>query len=71
MWTFPLSARRRLAAARIAMASAALAILARPASPAAQLPGGQGQAETIKVCGTCHPPERGASVRLTREGWED
>ena len=37
----------------------------------AQLPEGAGRAETVKVCGTCHPPERGASVRLTREGWED
>ena len=44
----------------------------RAAAPAsAQLPAGPGQAETIRLCGTCHPPERGASVRLTREGWED
>jgi hypothetical protein len=25
----------------------------------------------VKLCGTCHPPERGASVRLTRVGWQD
>jgi competence protein ComEA len=54
-----------------ALASVALTVLALPAAAAAQLPPGPGQAETIKVCGTCHPPERGASVRLTREGWED
>jgi hypothetical protein len=42
-----------------------------PASAWSQLPDGPGRAETIKVCGTCHPAERGASVRLTREGWED
>lgn len=36
-----------------------------------QLPEGPGKAETIRLCGTCHPAERGASVRLTREGWED
>ena len=35
------------------------------------LPEGKGKDETIRVCGTCHPPERGASVRLTREGWQD
>jgi competence ComEA-like helix-hairpin-helix protein len=23
------------------------------------------------MCGTCHPADRGASVRLTREGWQD
>lgn len=25
----------------------------------------------IRVCGTCHEPQRSASVRLTREGWEE
>ena len=64
-------ARRRSAPARLVLASLTLALLARPAVARAQLPGGPGQAETIKVCGTCHPPERGASVRLSREGWED
>ena len=57
--------------ARFAAASIALAVLAFPAAAGAQLPAGPGQAETIRLCGTCHPPERGASVRLTREGWED
>lgn len=47
----------------------AVLVLASPAS--AQLPDGAGRAETVKVCGTCHAPERGASVRLTRDGWED
>jgi competence protein ComEA len=36
-----------------------------------QLPDGKGKDVTVRVCGTCHPAERGASVRLTREGWED
>ena len=48
----------------------ALAAASRPAS-AQQLPDGPGKAEVTKLCGTCHPPERGASVRLTREGWQD
>jgi competence protein ComEA len=38
---------------------------------AQQLPEGKGKEETVKVCGTCHPPERGASVRLTRAGWQE
>jgi competence protein ComEA len=56
--------------------SAGLALLALAAAPASapaqtQLPDGAGKAEVQKLCSTCHPPERGASVRLTREGWED
>ena len=38
---------------------------------AQQFPDGKGKAEVQKLCGTCHPVERGASVRLTREGWQD
>jgi competence protein ComEA len=51
--------------------AATLMVLALPVSAHAQLPEGPGRAETVRMCGTCHPPERGASVRLTREGWED
>jgi competence protein ComEA len=36
-----------------------------------QLPDGPGKAETMKVCGVCHEPVRAASVRLTRDGWQD
>jgi competence protein ComEA len=35
-----------------------------------QLPDDAGKAELVKVCGRCHEPQRAASVRLTREGWE-
>ncbi|HEY8551441.1 MAG TPA: helix-hairpin-helix domain-containing protein [Vicinamibacterales bacterium] len=38
---------------------------------AQQLPDAPGKDAVVKLCGTCHPAERGASVRLTREGWED
>ena len=38
---------------------------------AAQLPDGAGKDALLKVCGTCHQAERSASVRLTREGWEE
>jgi hypothetical protein len=56
--------------------SAAFAALALAAAPAAaraqtQLPDGPGKAEVQKLCSTCHPADRGASVRLTREGWQD
>jgi competence protein ComEA len=37
----------------------------------AQLPDGPGKDQLVKVCGTCHQAERSASVRLTREGWEE
>lgn len=36
-----------------------------------QLPEGKGKDATVKMCGTCHPADRGASVRLTREGWKE
>lgn len=36
----------------------------------AQLPDGPGKDTVVKVCGTCHEPNRAAALRLTREGWE-
>jgi competence protein ComEA len=36
-----------------------------------QLPDGPGKEETVRTCGTCHPADRAASVRLTRAGWQD
>jgi hypothetical protein len=48
-----------------------LAAAATPASAQVQLPDGAGKAEVQKLCSTCHPADRGASVRLTREGWQD
>ena len=53
-------------------AAFALGVLAAaPAAAQTQLPDGPGRAETPTLCSTCHPAERGASVRLTREGWQD
>jgi competence protein ComEA len=48
-------------------------VLALGLSPDAQtqLPEGKGRDAVVKMCGTCHPADRGASVRLTREGWQD
>jgi competence protein ComEA len=44
---------------------------ARSTSAQAQMPDGAGKDAVVRVCGTCHPVERAASVRLTREGWQD
>ena len=54
-----------------ALALVASLILADMGSAQSLLPDGAGKEVTVKVCGTCHPPERGASVRLTRAGWQD
>ena len=36
-----------------------------------RLPDGPGKDETVRLCGACHEAERAASVRLTRDGWQD
>jgi competence protein ComEA len=40
------------------------------AAMGATLPEGPARDLTVKVCAQCHEPQRAASVRLTREGWE-
>jgi hypothetical protein len=55
----------------IGAAVLALAATSGTASAQTQLPDGPGKAEVQKLCSTCHPADRGASVRLTREGWQD
>jgi competence protein ComEA len=54
----------------MAVSAAAAGLLTVASASAQQLPDGPGKAELLKVCGACHQPERSASVRLTREGWE-
>lgn len=34
------------------------------------MPEGPNRELTVRVCAACHEPQRAASVRLTREGWE-
>src|SRR6476661_10008130 len=36
----------------------------------AALPDAPARDLTIRVCGQCHEPNRAASLRLTRDGWE-
>ena len=40
------------------------------AAMAATLPPGEARDLTVRVCAPCHEPQRAASLRLTREGWE-
>ena len=46
------------------------ALTVHPASAQVALPDGPGKDQMIKVCGVCHEPQRAASIRLTRDGWE-
>ena len=58
---------------RVAGVLAIAADLVSPRTASAQdpFPEGPGKDVTVRMCGTCHPSARGASVRLTREGWQD
>jgi competence protein ComEA len=40
-------------------------------SAAADLPQGYGKAEIIRVCGSCHSPERATSLHQSRQEWEE
>jgi competence protein ComEA len=53
------------------VATVALICSARGAHAQVQLPDAPGKDALIKVCGTCHEPQRSASVRLTPEGWQE
>jgi competence protein ComEA len=57
--------------AGLAITGALLIVWSHGASAQAQLPEGPGKDAVVRMCGTCHPVERAASVRLTREGWQD
>ena len=41
------------------------------AKMAETMPAGEGRELTVRVCAGCPEPQRAASVRLTREGWEE
>jgi len=75
-----------LAAAFALAAAVSFAQAQQPAAPApspgraftpeelatyrAALPDGPARETVIRVCGQCHEPNRAASLRLTRDGWE-
>jgi competence protein ComEA len=50
---------------------AAIVLVAAAASAQVTLPDAPGKDVMIRVCGPCHEAQRSASVRLTREGWQD
>ncbi len=61
----------RRAQGLLRLAALVTALLAAPPAHAqVSLPDGAGKEQMIKVCGLCHEPQRAASIRLTREGWE-
>jgi len=61
-----------LSAAAVASALAwTIDIRAAVQSQGDGLPEGPGKAALVKICSNCHEPIRAASVRLTREGWQD
>jgi len=53
----------------LAPACAAFALFTSTAK--ADLPEGYGKAATVRVCGSCHSPERATSLHQNREGWEE
>jgi competence protein ComEA len=76
---------RRLAAAVALAAAAAVStatsaqapMAARTLTPeeiaelAKTMPEGPNRELTVRVCAGCHEPQRAASIRLTREGWQE
>jgi competence protein ComEA len=63
--------RLSLAGTGLAVTAVLLFASSRGASAQSQLPEGPGKDAVVRMCGTCHPVERAASVRLTRAGWQD
>src|SRR5262249_42695272 len=57
---------------RALLVCAVVAVLgaAVPAAPQGPFPDRPGQGGALRMCGTCHPAERSAAVRLTRGGWK-
>jgi competence protein ComEA len=52
-------------------AATAVPLFVTSAAAQGQLPEAPGKEAMIRVCGTCHEPQRSAALRLTREGWQD
>jgi DNA uptake protein ComE-like DNA-binding protein len=72
----PLIAAVLIAVAAAASISARQTMTARSLTPqeiaelAKTMPDAPNRELTVRVCAGCHEPQRAASVRLTREGWE-
>ncbi len=55
----------------IALACVSALVVARSAAAQDTLPDAPGKTEVVNVCGSCHEPQKAASVRLTRKGWSE
>ena len=60
--------RERILGGSVGIAFLACAL---PAATQDPFPDGPGKEVTVRMCGMCHPAERSAAVRLTRDGWGD
>jgi competence protein ComEA len=60
-----------LSIAGMAITAGLLVMSSHAARAQSQLPEGPGKDAVVRMCGTCHPVERAASVRLTQAGWQD
>jgi competence protein ComEA len=58
-------------ATRALLMAGLVGMLAPAALAQNQFPEAPGKDETVRLCSTCHEPQRAASVRLTREGWQE
>jgi len=56
---------------QFAVSIAALVLSAAFIARAADLPDGAGKAETIRVCGKCHPLDQAVSLRQGQQGWRE
>jgi competence protein ComEA len=54
-----------------AVLTAAVRQDAAASAPGADMPDGPGKDVVVRVCGVCHQPDRTASLRLTRDGWDE
>lgn len=52
-------------------ASGPESVAPEPLAAQVQLPDSPGRDVVQRICSLCHPSDRAASVRLTREGWDD
>ncbi|HVQ27978.1 MAG TPA: helix-hairpin-helix domain-containing protein [Vicinamibacteria bacterium] len=66
-----LGPRHRTGACFLGVFALAFLSSVRPASAQDPFPEGPGKAVTLRMCGTCHPAERSAAVRLNHSGWKD
>jgi competence protein ComEA len=53
------------------LAGTVVVAVVHAASAQTKLPDAPGKDAMVRICGACHEAQRSASVRLTREGWQE